>query len=97
VTPAQLEVERDRLLEGGRTLEEVARMQWVVTSGAEDDVWERLRRATDAYRRAYGRVARDDGDIDAARRGLRAMERRLLSPPETAAGASAPRPQGETP
>lgn len=96
MTPAELAVERDRLLEGGRTPEEVARMQWVVSPRAEDDLWGRLRTLALAWRTAT--EGRDPcGDLTAAERALRHAGKRLLSLPESASGASAPRPSGETP
>ena len=162
MTPAQLAVERDRLLEGGRTLEEVERGQaamasptvylvigvcgeysdrteWVVAAyfdkalaerhadlATEEEIriaraWEaagyeafELRYNSDGIsqmpseeieRRRAMRVNRYDAKVQRDYTGTdyhaaEVADLRLalpLSPPETAAGASAHRPQGETP
>jgi len=96
VTPDQLAVERDALLQGGRTLEEVEAMQWVVSLGAEAETWNRLYRFCHAWRKATDGYD-PCGDITAARNGLRHAKKRLLSAGENETGASAPRPSGETP
>lgn len=158
MTPEQLAVERDALLQGGRTLEEVERMQCGAVVGALLNDHHGLLRAVlsemklnvEAYSSTYGgwyggdprdfepdpecstpeereahRLAceaaeRDDPSardlspvggmmqdqrfglgtthfVDAELETLIAQLERLLSPPESAGGASEPRPSGETP
>lgn len=110
MTPAQLAVERDALLQGGRTLEEVERMQVLLehpTTVADAQLlaqcagWMlRLRpgeqcpscRRIGDYRILHGHQHNSRCDLVLAARRLAA-----LSPPESASGASAHRPGGETP
>lgn len=95
MTPAQLAVEADALL-AGRTPEEVARMQWLVTLEAESVLVKRLLDAAWEYGAREGMA---DYASDVMRGALRLLtERRLLlSRPESAGGASAHRPPGGTP
>ena len=112
MTPEQLAVERDALLTGGRTLEEVEAMQFgpelldalclMVEHYARDlDVDDR---AGFAFVDLLLRRAHSGRGVWASQqRGYvvqQSVEERhaaLLSLPETSAGASAPRPSGETP
>lgn len=93
MTPAELAVERDALLQGGRTLEEVEAMQRVpALRAALEDALELLCHADFSNGNEYAGV--DEGVVLAGRSIARL--RAVLSPPESASGASAPRPSGET-
>ena len=102
MTPEQLAVERDALLTGGRTLEEVEAMQML-----SDPEWVRLLRlwgdndeAQPAYDHACPKCVGPGGVVTWAKGGWLCLWHRArltLSPPETRTGASAPRPSGEAP
>lgn len=94
MTPEQLAVERDALLQGGRTLEEVEAMQRAhALRVALEDALELLSHAD--FRNGNEHAGVDEGAVLAGRSIARL--RAVLSPPETRTGASAPRPQGGTP
>ena len=106
MTPDQLAVEADALLAGGRTPEEVARMQWLVTPEAESVLVKRLHDAAWEYGAREGMA---DYASDVMRGALLVIADRhaqgrpslsdcpLLSLPESAGGASAHRLGPETP
>lgn len=114
MTPAQLEVERDRLLEGGRTPETAGMMQAAAAGELQLRVAVTVREAlvqrlVEARRDAGAwvgvPVSMDSvlematdivGRVDLTPIVERLIVERLL-PPESAGGASASRPSGETP
>lgn len=104
MTPAQLAVERDRLLEGGRTLETIGTMQAaaagelqvrVAVAVRERLVSELMARLRD-MRNPYEQAAFDFCAGVIGRVDLTPIIARLSSP-ETRIGAPEHRPQGETP